>query len=400
MARDRQERGWRLTKASWRLVRRDPTLVPLTLLGLGCFTLVFVATIGLLANIDGSGPGDGARLLLAGFGGAFASTFVISFFCAAIAQAASASFEGEPLTLREALAEARLSLGQILGWSLVAVVVTICVQLLRTDGDGGELLGSLLGLLWGFFVAYAIVIVALTGRGAGEAIGDSADIARRRWGEQLSGGIAICGLTVLAALTAWLVCAIGLSAVDDGQRALGGGLLVAGVLGLAFILVLGFATLQAFSVALFRFDGDELSIAELESPPPATPIGGSGVLRVSGIVAGLLVMATLIGALLPHDGRDDDLGRYTPENGYYYTTFTAGSEVPLPAGAPVLLEGRQIGVVVGSRIEPPQVVVWFRADPELEETIEANPKQVSSLGGYYYLRVGPPGGNELVGPAA
>jgi hypothetical protein len=399
MARDRQERGWRLTKASWHLARRDPTLVPLALLALGCFALAFVAPIAILNVLGGHGAGHGARVLLVVLGGSYVATFILSFLCAAIAHAASSSFEGEPLTMGEAIGEARLAAGTIAIWSLIAAAVAVLVQLLRASGGAAEPLSLLVSLSWGFFTAFAVPIIALGGVSGGEAIAESVAIARRRWGEQLSGGIAIFGLTIIAGLLAWIVCAIGLGAIDDGQRALGGGLLVAGVVGLTFVVVLGFATLQAFIVALFRFDGDELSLTELESPPPAAPVGGSAVLRVAGIVAGLLVVATLIGALLPRD-RDDDLGRYTPENGYYYTTFAPGAKVPLPAGAPVLLEDRQVGEVLGSRFEDSRVVTWFVSDPELEETIEENPKRVSSFGGQYYLRVGPPGAGELTGPAA
>ncbi|HEU4738347.1 MAG TPA: DUF6159 family protein [Solirubrobacterales bacterium] len=395
MARDRQERGWRLTKAAWRLVRRDPTLVPLTLLALGACALALVAPIAILNGLDGHDGGRGARILLVVFGGSYAAAFVLSFLCAAIAHAASSSFEGEPLTMREAIDEARLALGTIATWALIAAGVAILIQLLRFSGGAGKPLGLLISLMWGFFTAYAVPIIALGGLSSGEAFSESKAIARRRWGEQLSGGIAIFGLGFLAALLGWIVCAIGLGAVDDGQRALGGGLLVAGVLGLTFVVVLGVATLQTFVVALFRFDGEELTLAELESPPPASPIGGSAVLRVGGIVVGLLVMATLIGALLPKH-RDNDLGRYTPENGYYYTSFRPGTEVPLPAGAPVLLGRRQVGEVLGSRFERSRVVVWFRSDPDLEETIEDNPKRVFSLGGYYYLRVGPPDAGEAL----
>lgn len=397
MARSRRERGWRLTKASWRLVRRDPTLVPLALLALGCCALAFIAPIAILNGLDADGAVRGARILLIVLGGAYAASFALAFLCAAIAHAASAGFEGEPLTMREAIGEARLSLGAIAIWSLIAAAVTILVQLLRFSGSDG--IGVLVGLLWGFFVAYVIPIIALAAATSGEAISESAAIARRRWAEQLSGGIAISVFTVLAAVVGTILCVAGSNAIDSEQEALGGFLLVVGFVGLAFTVVLCFAVAQTFTVALFRLDGGELSLDELESPPPATPIGGSAVLRISGIVVGLLVMATLVGALLPRD-RDDDLGRYTPENGYYYTTFSPGAEAPLPAGAPVLLEGRRVGVVVGSRIETSRVVVWFRADPGLEETIEANPKRASSVGGRYYLEVGPPGAAEALTPPA
>src|SRR6266516_4672062 len=32
----RMERGWRLTKAAWALIRRDPTMISIALMGAGC----------------------------------------------------------------------------------------------------------------------------------------------------------------------------------------------------------------------------------------------------------------------------------------------------------------------------------------------------------------------------
>lgn len=395
----RRGRGWRLTKASWRLARRDPTVVPLALLALGCTVLAFAAMVGVLGSLDGQGAGYGSRVLLVAFGGAFLASFVLAFFCVAIAHAASGGFEGEPLTIREALAEARISLGAIALWSLIAVAVTVGVQLLNYSGDGGKALSLLIGVLWGFFVTYVIPIIALAGAGAGEAVGESAHLARRRWGEQLIAGLAILVLSMLAAFGFGLVCGLGSSAVDADQEALGAALLVIGALGLAFTVVLSFATMQVFTVALYRFDSDELSLPELESPPPAPPIGRSAVLRISGVVAGLMVMATLVGILVPKDGNSSrhDLGIYTPENGYYYATFSPGARVPLAAGAPVVYREREVGVVIESRLETTRVVVWFRAAPDLEEPIESNPKTIGGIGGEYYLQVGP---QNVGGPGA
>jgi len=398
----RRGRGWRLTKASWRLARRDPTLVPLTLLALGSVIIVSLAAIGLLAGIDGAARGDGAKLLLVTILCSFLWTAVLVFFSVALSHVASGGFDGQPLTIREALSEARAAQGSIVLWALVALFVGAAIQLLGATGDGGRLLSLLIGLTWTFLVTFVVPIIALAGADAGEAIPESAALARRRWGEQLSGGIAITVLAMVA-ICAWgVVCGIGSSAIDNDQDATGALLLVVGVLGLGFTLVLGFATGQAFLVALYRFDGGELSLAELESPPAAEPIGRSAVYRVAGIVAGLLVMATLAGALLPHNDRSSksDLGIYTPENGWYYATFNQRAQVPLAAGSPVVYDERQVGVVVESRLEPSRVVVWFRADPALEEPIEANPKTVGGFSGSHYLQVGPRAGPEnSVGPA-
>jgi Family of unknown function (DUF6159) len=396
----RRGRGWRLTKASWRLARRDPTLAPLALLAIGCLMLASIGTVGLIASFDG--PGQGPQILLTMILGGFLTTAILVFFSSALSHAASGGFEGLPLTMREAMAEARTTLGPIALWSLIALAVTVCLQLLGASGDATGALGLLLGLAWGFLVTFVIPIISLAGAGAGEAIGESSALARRRWGEQISGGIAIFVLTLLAALGWGIVCGFGSNAIEHDHEAIGAAALVIGGLGMGFTVVLSFATGQAFTVALFRFDGGELSLDELESPPPAAPIGRSAVFRVAGVIAGLLVMATLVGVILPHPGRhsDSDLGFYVPENGWYYATFSPGTEVPLSAGSPVIYRERQVGVVVESRLEPERVVVWFRADPTLEEPIEANPKTVGGLNGSHYLQVGPRDGPEdLGGPA-
>lgn len=396
----RRRRGWRLTKASWRLARRDPTLVPLALLGIGCFAIVSFATIGLIADCDGFG--NGAQLLLTAIVGGFVSTGVFVLFSVALAHAASGGFDGQPLTMREALAEARLTTGPIALWALIALSVALCLQLLGATGGGGRLLGGGLSLVWAFLVAFVVPIIALTGAGAGDAISESAAVARRRWVEQLSGGIAILVLTVAAAFCWGILAGFGASEIDRDRDALGALALVIGVTGMVFTLVLSFATAQAFTVALYRFDGGELSLDELESPPPAAPIGRSAVLRVAGIIAGLLVMATLVGALVPHDNRrsDADLGFYTPEHGWYYATFDRGARVPLGAGSPVIYDQRQVGIVVEARLEPSRVVVWFRAAPALEDPIQSNPKTVGGFSGGHYLQVGPRDGPDgTTGPA-
>jgi Family of unknown function (DUF6159) len=396
----RRGRGWRLTKASWRLVRRDPTLVPLSLLALGCFMLAAVASVAAIASFDR--PGQAPQIILVMIFGGFLSTGVFVFFSSALAHAANGGFEGQPLTMREAQDEARMSLGPIAIWALIALAMTVLFQLLGASGAGTGLLGLLLALVWGFLVTYVIPMISLAGAGTGEAIFESADLARRRWGEQISGGIAIFVLSMLATFGWGLLCGFGSATIDHGHEGAGAFMLVVGGIGLAFTLVLSFATSQAFVVALFLFDGEELSLDELESPPPAEPIGRSAVFRVAGVIAGLLVMATLVGAILPHPDRrsNSDLGFYVPENGWYYATFNPNEEVPLAAGSPVLYEERNVGVVVESRLEPGRVVVWFRADPGLEQPIESNPKTIGAFNGGHYLQVGPRAGPEGAGGPA
>lgn len=341
----RRGRGWRLTKASWQLARRDPTLAPLTLLGIACFFLAFGAMFAVIDSVDGGHGRDHAALfLLALLGGFFVWALVVAFFLVATAQAASGGFEGRPLTIREALGEARVVLGPTAAWALIYLAVSALLQLVRFSGAGGQILATVAGLLWAFLVAFVIPIVALAGAGPGDAIRESAALARRRWGEQLSGGLAIFGLTMLAALVCGIAFGVGVHARDQKHDALAAVAVVVGGVGFAATAILSFTTTQAFVVALFRFDAGELSLAQLESPPPAPPVGRGPVLRIAGAVVVLLAAAALVGGQLP------DHRSY--EN---------------------------------------KILVWFHTTPELASPIHHHTLTIGRREGVYYLQIGPPG---------
>src|SRR6478752_7049387 len=97
----RMARGWRLTKAAWALIRRDPTMVSIALMGAG-FGMAGGAAILYFSGYFSSPSHSRGDLALAAAIGLYPLTFLSVFFNVALASAATASFDGQPIGVREA----------------------------------------------------------------------------------------------------------------------------------------------------------------------------------------------------------------------------------------------------------------------------------------------------------
>ncbi|HEV2727624.1 MAG TPA: DUF6159 family protein, partial [Solirubrobacterales bacterium] len=206
---------WALIKGSSRLASQDPSLASLAFLGSGCFLVLLAAAMGAMERVSPNRQGFalGLLLILAGF---YAATLLLSFFSAAMAHSANAGFDGVPLTMREAIAEARQDLGAIAIWSLVAIAVGCVLQIAVFTGPAGRLVSFLGSLAWGFLVAYTVPIIALAAASPNEAIRESVGLARRRWGTQLIGGLLIAIATAIAAFVCLMFFVPGLEGLREG----------------------------------------------------------------------------------------------------------------------------------------------------------------------------------------
>jgi hypothetical protein len=117
----RLSRGWRLTVAAYRLVRQDPTMIALALIGTGCGLL----GAGLVLYLGGvfSGHYSRTHFWLVSLAFVYPLTFLGTFFNVALTAAAAACLEGRWIGVAEALREAVARLRQILVWSLLLVGV-------------------------------------------------------------------------------------------------------------------------------------------------------------------------------------------------------------------------------------------------------------------------------------
>jgi hypothetical protein len=277
-------RGWELTKKSWGVLREHRELIRFPLYG-AVATIVCAAIVigpGLLLISDGQ-VAAGAVLGVIGF---YLLATIGFYFSVGLAAAADMIFRGRDATVADGLAVSRERFPQIAGWAALSTTVGLVLGALESEGTVGEIVGRLLSVGWSLITFLAVPVIALEGTGPIETLKHSAKLFRSRWGQQVTGNVAIGGgIALLGVLPAVLLVVSGLS-IWSSASFLGALLVVIGVILLAVALLVSKALSGIFGVALYRFalDGEAVggfTPQELDSavrtrggrnaPPTATP---------------------------------------------------------------------------------------------------------------------------------
>lgn len=248
----RISRSWRLTKASWTVVRHNHALLILALIS-GLFGAASVAVIFGVAGFYGHRHFNEAHLALIALILAYPLTFLSVFFNTAIAAAASAALEGRSLSLGEALAVPARRVGQVALWALIAAVVGVVLeQLANRLPLGGSIVARLVGVGWSLASLFAIPILAIEGCSAPQCLSRSAHIVKERWGEGISGNVIVTAWTVIVMLPLALIFGFGLAATgsDPGARDT---LIAVAVIVFISIIAISAVVRQTFAVALYRY---------------------------------------------------------------------------------------------------------------------------------------------------
>ncbi len=263
-------RGWRLTKAAWALIRRDPTMISIALMGAGCGLAGGAAILYFTGYFD-SPTNSRGDLALAAIIGLYPMTFLSVFFNVALAGAAAASFDGRPIGVREALGISWKRLGRIAQWSLLAAGVGLILEQIASRIPGaGRLASWLLGAAWSLATIFAVPLLALEGAGPLETAKESVHLIKSKWGEGITGLASIGVWTVFAMIPVGILFAVGLS-VRNQDATLSAALIAIAVGAILLVSALSLATRQVFSVALYRYasgvpDTGGFAAADLEEP--------------------------------------------------------------------------------------------------------------------------------------
>ncbi|HET6830264.1 MAG TPA: DUF6159 family protein [Solirubrobacterales bacterium] len=274
----RMKRGWALTKKSWAVLTEHRQLVRFPLIGGVATILMSIIVVGPgLYLIDEGEVAPGAPLVVLGL---YVLALVGTYFSVGLAACADLIFRGRDATFADGIAVASGRFGKIAGWALVSTVIgTITAVLQEQGGIAGAIFGRLLQLGWSLITFLAVPVIAIEGTGPIETLKRSAGLFRQRWGEQITGNVAIGGIVFLIGLIpAGLLIAAGvlLMATSD----VGGGILIAlGVIIAAIAILIQSALAGIFGVALYRYalEGETVggfSAGELESA--VRPKGGPG----------------------------------------------------------------------------------------------------------------------------
>jgi hypothetical protein len=282
----RIKRGWGLTKKSWALLNEHRELIRFPLYG--AFATVPLAILFFgpgLYLLDKDSLAGAIPLLVIGV---YVLSVVGFYFSVGLAAAANMIFNGEQATIADGLAVSRANFSQICGWAALSTAISVLMGVLENQGGiAGNIAARLVGMAWSLVTFLAVPVIAIEGTGPLETLKRSASIFKDKWGQQISGNIAIgAAVFLIGVLPAVLLIVAGV-ALWSSASFLGALLVVIGALVLAIAMLVSRALSGVFGVALYRYALDGQAVGgftseELESavrvkkggrnaPPTATP---------------------------------------------------------------------------------------------------------------------------------
>lgn len=282
----RIKRGWVLTKKSWALLNGHRELIRFPLYGAVATTLLAIVTLGPGLYLWDNDQFAGAIPIFVI--GVYVLSFVGFYFSVGLAACADMIFRGQEATVGDGLAIARTRLRQISGWAAVSAAISLVMGLLENQGGAlGTIAARLVGMAWTLITFLAVPVIAIEGTGPFETIKRSGSLFRERWGQQITGNIAIgAAIFLLGVLPAAALIVLGIVIWSSASFA-GALLVVIGALVLAIAMLISRALSGIFGVALYRYalDGEVVggfTQEDMESavkvkkggrnaPPTATP---------------------------------------------------------------------------------------------------------------------------------
>lgn len=276
--------GWELTKKSWGLLRANPALLRFPLYG-GVATIVCALIVvgpGLYLIEDDQTIFGGAIAVI----GFYLLAVIGTYFSVGLAATANMTFRGQQAGVGDGLAVARSRFSQIAGWAALSTTLGLALSALENQGAVGQIVGRFLAVGWSLITFLAVPVIALEGTGPFATLKRSGGLFKSRWGQQVTGNIAIGGAVLLfGVLPSALLIFAGFLIWASASFA-GAVLLVLGIIGLAISMLVSSALSNIFGVALYRyaldgeavggFTADELNSAVRtkggrNAPPTATP---------------------------------------------------------------------------------------------------------------------------------
>jgi hypothetical protein len=281
----RIKRGWGLTKKSWALLREHPSLIRFPLYGAVATTLMAIVFLGPGLYLWDDDQLAGAIPLIVI--GVYVLSFVGFYFSVGLAACADMIFRGEQATVSDGLAVSRSRISQISGWAAVSAAISLVMGVLENQGGTlGTIAARLVGMAWSLITFLAVPVIAIEGTGPLETIKRSGALFRERWGQQITGNIAIGAAVFLLGVLPAAALIVGGVVLWSSASFLGALLVVVGALVLAIALLVSRALSGIFGVALYRYalDGEVVggfTQEDMESavkvkggrnaPPTATP---------------------------------------------------------------------------------------------------------------------------------
>jgi hypothetical protein len=248
----RIRRGWALTKKSWALLNSHRELVRFPLYG-GIATiilgLVFLGP-GAFA-LDQHTYGIGVPLIVIGI---YVLSVVGVYFSVGLAACADRIFRGESATVGDGIAVANSRFGAICGWAALSTAIAVVIGALENQGGAlGDIAGRLVGAAWSLVTFLAVPVIAIEGTGPFPTLKRSASLFKERWGQQITGNLAIGGVVFLLGFLPGIALIVVGFVIWPSVGFAGAILVVIGALVVCVALLISKALSGIFGVALYHY---------------------------------------------------------------------------------------------------------------------------------------------------
>ena len=251
----RIRRGWALTKKSWGLLNSHRDLVRFPLFG-GISTIILgLIFLGPGAYfLDKHHYGPGVPLVVIGI---YVLSVIGIYFSVGLAACADLIFRGQTATYKDGIAVANSRFSAICGWAFLSTLIgLISVALENQGGALGDIAGRLIGAAWSLVTFMSVPVIAIEGTGPIQTLKRSATLFRDRWGQQITGNIAIGGIVFLVGFLPGVALIAAGVILWPSVGIAGAALVVIGALAICVALLISKALSGIFGVALYRYATD------------------------------------------------------------------------------------------------------------------------------------------------
>ena len=191
----RMQRGFRLTKISWRILMEQPAALALPLIAAAAEAAI---AAGYILGVTGTKSFEerNAMHYIVLYPLLVILTLIGTFVNAIIVAVADARLRGAPISMRQAFSDTVGRLPLLIGWSLLSATVGLFLRILEERLPiAGRIAVAIVGVAWSLATMLVIPVLVVEGVGPVDAVKRSGKLFKERWGESLTGQAAI-GLPV------------------------------------------------------------------------------------------------------------------------------------------------------------------------------------------------------------
>jgi hypothetical protein len=198
-------RSWKLTKTTFRILKKEPGFFGFTILSLIATILIWLVVLAIAVLLQHYNviPEDtalelGTEIVLL-FIAYLSTAFVGGYLATGIIYLAGKRFQGEDPEFSEGFTFANMRLKNIFRWSMLQATIVTLLGIVENVarnilGKGGGLLvvklsTSIIGLAWSISTMFALQSIAFENTGPWKSVKSSVNTLKETWGEVVSRSI-------------------------------------------------------------------------------------------------------------------------------------------------------------------------------------------------------------------